>query len=100
MLKIGQSQGFSRKEIEQLRSALATKFGHVASLTMVQWCQLLVDTLPDLAPEAERIFGVLDADGNGCLGLKELFHGLWILFHGSIREKISFIFEVNSCESS
>eukprot|EP00658_Telonema_sp_P-2_P035878 TRINITY_DN26031_c0_g1_i1.p1 TRINITY_DN26031_c0_g1~~TRINITY_DN26031_c0_g1_i1.p1 ORF type:complete len:489 (+),score=115.32 TRINITY_DN26031_c0_g1_i1:131-1597(+) len=93
MMRLGSSEGFSRSEVEQLRAALTSRFGTgVDGITEVQWTEMLEVRFPGLVSDAARLFQVLDCDGDGKLTLKELFHALWILHHGTVREKIALIF--------
>lgn len=42
----------------------------------------------------ERLFEVIDRDGSGAIGYKEFVYGLAILFRGSQKEKMKFIFDL------
>ncbi|RLN54899.1 hypothetical protein BBJ29_007552 [Phytophthora kernoviae] len=42
----------------------------------------------------ERLFEVIDKDGSGSIGYNEFVHGLAILFRGSQKEKLKFIFDL------
>ncbi|KAG7395543.1 hypothetical protein PHYBOEH_003632 [Phytophthora boehmeriae] len=42
----------------------------------------------------ERLFEVIDKDGSGSIGYNEFVHGLAILFRGSQKEKLKFIFAI------
>ena len=110
MLAAGQSVGFSRCEVEQLRVAISQRLGNASTLTLIQFSDLLGSTLPQLQQDAEKIFRALDDDNSGktsthiCrlmsglgeMSLQELFHGLWVLHHGSAREKVQLVFQVCS----
>ena len=42
----------------------------------------------------ERVFAVMDEDGDSCLDLKEFINGLFKIYFSSFETKLQFIFEL------